>query len=86
MLLNENEEVDAHQSFGVKIRFSKDDDVDSMLAIYIQHIRRGLDPNSASSIDFPQIEDLKRRCFCIFFLRLFKSSICGKSIRDTDMC
>jgi phosphinothricin acetyltransferase len=61
MLLNENEEIDNHQSFGVKIRFSKDEDVDSMLGIYMQHIRRGLDPNSASRIDFPQIEDLKRR-------------------------
>jgi L-amino acid N-acyltransferase YncA len=61
MFLNDNDEVGSHQSFGVKIRFSKDEDVDSMLSIYMQHIRRGLDPNSAFDIDFPQIEDLKRR-------------------------
>ena len=61
MLINENTETDSKQSFEVRIRFSKDEDVNSMLGIYMQHIRKGLDPSSASRIDFPQIDDLKRR-------------------------
>jgi len=43
MLLNENEQIDNHQSFGVKIRFSKDEDVELyawyLHAAYSQRVR-----------------------------------------------
>jgi L-amino acid N-acyltransferase YncA len=43
------------------IRPSRDEDVDAMLAIYLHHIRKGLDPLEAPLYEAPQKEDIKRR-------------------------
>jgi L-amino acid N-acyltransferase YncA len=45
----------------ILVRPSRDDDVDAMLAIYLHHIRKGLDPADAPLYEAPQKEDLRRR-------------------------
>ncbi len=52
--------IDA-QSTAIIVRPSRDDDVDAMLAIYLHHIRKGLDLGDAPLYEAPQKEDLKRR-------------------------
>jgi L-amino acid N-acyltransferase YncA len=43
------------------VRPSRDDDADAMLAIYLHHTHRGLDPSAAPLYETPQKEDIKRR-------------------------
>jgi len=45
----------------VVVRPSRDADVPAMLAIYLHHIRKGVDPNYDGEIDAPDADDLKRR-------------------------
>jgi L-amino acid N-acyltransferase YncA len=45
----------------VTVRNSRDADVAAMLAIYLHHIRRGVDPDIAGEFEAPDAEDLKRR-------------------------
>lgn len=45
----------------VLVRASRDEDVDAMLAIYLQHVRKGLDPSDAPLYEPPQRKDLERR-------------------------
>jgi L-amino acid N-acyltransferase YncA len=45
----------------VTVRPSRDDDVDAMLAIYLYHVRRGLNASDAQLYDAPQVSDIKRR-------------------------
>ncbi|HXY57286.1 MAG TPA: GNAT family N-acetyltransferase [Methylocystis sp.] len=45
----------------VLVRNSRDCDVDAMLAIYLHHIRVGVDPSQHRDIELPDAEDLKRR-------------------------
>src|SRR3954447_18800798 len=45
----------------VLVRPSRDADVAAMLAIYLRHIRHGVDPRHAGDIDAPDADDLKRR-------------------------
>ncbi len=46
---------------GVIVRPSRDGDVAAMLAIYLHHIRHGVDPSQHHDIDPPDADDLKRR-------------------------
>lgn len=43
------------------IRPSREDDVDAMLAIYLQHFTKGLEPGEETLYETPQKEDIKRR-------------------------
>jgi len=43
------------------VRNSRDTDVPGMLAIYLHHIRRGVDPGIDGEFEAPDAEDLKRR-------------------------
>jgi L-amino acid N-acyltransferase YncA len=45
----------------VVVRSSRDDDVDAMLAIYLHHIRVGVDPSGSYEIEAPQLADLSQR-------------------------
>ena len=45
----------------VVVRSSRDDDVDAMLAIYLRHIRHGVDPSESYEIEAPQLADLRQR-------------------------
>ncbi len=45
----------------VIVRNSRDSDVPAMLAIYLHHIRRGVDPGVDGEFETPDAEDLKRR-------------------------
>ena len=46
----------------IRIRDSRDGDVPAMLAIYLHHIRRGVDPGvDTGEFETPDTEDLKRR-------------------------
>jgi L-amino acid N-acyltransferase YncA len=45
----------------VQVRGSRDGDVPAMLAIYLHHIRRGVDPGVDGEFETPDAEDLKRR-------------------------
>ncbi|MBV9287867.1 MAG: N-acetyltransferase [Hyphomicrobiales bacterium] len=45
----------------VVVRGSRDADVPAMLAIYLHHIRRGVDPELEGDFEVPDAEDLKRR-------------------------
>ena len=46
----------------VRVRDSRDSDVPAMLAIYLHHIRRGVDPGvDTGEFETPDTEDLKRR-------------------------
>jgi len=54
--------ADAAQRIHIRIRDSRDADVPSMLAIYLHHIRRGVDPGIDTAVfETPDAEDLKRR-------------------------
>ncbi|HTR14432.1 MAG TPA: GNAT family N-acetyltransferase [Roseiarcus sp.] len=44
-----------------RVRNSRDADVPAMLAIYLHHIRRGVDPDLVGEFETPDAEDLKRR-------------------------
>ena len=44
-----------------QVRNSRDGDVPGMLAIYLHHIRRGVDPGVDGEFEAPDAEDLKRR-------------------------
>jgi phosphinothricin acetyltransferase len=46
---------------GIAVRPSNDADVPAMMAIYLLHIRRGVEANYAGEIDAPDVDDLKRR-------------------------
>ncbi len=52
------EEIGARPVF---VRNSRDADVPAMLAIYLHHIRRGVDPGLDDAFETPDAEDLKRR-------------------------
>ena len=45
----------------VHVRNSRDSDVPAMLAIYLHHIRRGVDPGVDGDFETPDADDLKRR-------------------------
>jgi phosphinothricin acetyltransferase len=45
----------------VRVRDSRDSDVPAMLAIYLHHIRRGVDPGVDGDFETPDADDLKRR-------------------------
>jgi L-amino acid N-acyltransferase YncA len=45
----------------VTVRTSRDEDVDAMLAIYLHHVKKGLDAADARLYDAPQVDDIKRR-------------------------
>ena len=45
----------------VSVRASRDADVPAMLAIYLHHIRKGVDPRHVGDIETPDAEDIKRR-------------------------
>ena len=45
----------------VVVRPSREADVPAMLAIYLHHIRKGVDPNYQGENDAPDADDLKRR-------------------------
>jgi L-amino acid N-acyltransferase YncA len=45
----------------VTVRPSRDADVPAMLAIYLHHIRHGVDANTAGDIETPDADDIKRR-------------------------
>ncbi|HMK89153.1 MAG TPA: GNAT family N-acetyltransferase [Methylocystis sp.] len=45
----------------VLVRNSRDGDVAAMLAIYLHHIRNGVEPSQHVGIEAPDVEDLKRR-------------------------
>jgi len=45
----------------VVVRASRDDDVEAMLAIYLYHIRRGVDQSGNYEFEAPQLDDIKRR-------------------------
>jgi L-amino acid N-acyltransferase YncA len=45
----------------VVVRSSRDDDVDAMVAIYLRHIRVGVDASGSYGFDAPQLTDLKQR-------------------------
>jgi L-amino acid N-acyltransferase YncA len=50
------------QEPAIMIRPSREDDVDAMLAIYLQHFTKGLEPGEETLYETPQKEDIKRRC------------------------
>ena len=43
------------------VRNSRDSDVAAMLAIYLHHIRNGVDPKYSGDIEAPDADDIKRR-------------------------
>ena len=46
----------------ISVRNSRDADVPAMLAIYLHHIRRGVDPGvDTAAFETPDAEDIKRR-------------------------
>ena len=49
------------EAVGIVVRSSRDDDVEAMLAIYLHHIRHGVDQSGNHEIGFPQADDIKRR-------------------------
>ena len=55
---SENNGVSAR---GVVVRASRDSDVGAMLAIYLHHIRHGVDPSQHHDIEPPDVDDIKRR-------------------------
>jgi len=46
---------------GAYVRPSRETDVPTMLAIYLHHIRNGVDPSLAGDLETPDADDLKRR-------------------------
>src|SRR5208282_2249523 len=53
--------ADEAEAKPVFVRNSRDSDVPAMLAIYLHHIRRGVDPGLDGEFETPDAEDLKRR-------------------------
>jgi L-amino acid N-acyltransferase YncA len=51
----------ARRAENVLVRNSRDSDVAAMLAIYLHHIRHGVEPSQHHDIEPPDAEDLKRR-------------------------
>ncbi len=51
----------ADRSAAVIVRNSRDSDVPAMLAIYLHHIAKGVDPRQEGGIDTPDADDIKRR-------------------------
>ena len=49
------------QTSSIVVRPSRDADVPAMLAIYLHHIKKGVDPAYAGDIETPDAEDIKRR-------------------------
>jgi phosphinothricin acetyltransferase len=45
----------------VAVRPSRESDVAAMLAIYLYHIRKGVDPSYSGDIETPDADDIKRR-------------------------
>jgi len=45
----------------IVVRASRDDDVQAMLAIYLHHVRRGLDASGGVEYEEPDADDIKRR-------------------------
>lgn len=60
MSLYERRSASAHP-LGVQVRGSREADVPAMLAIYLHHIRYGVDPSQHEDIETPDAEDIKRR-------------------------
>jgi L-amino acid N-acyltransferase YncA len=58
MSLDERSSANPH---GVQVRPSREADVPGMLAIYLHHIRYGVDPAQQYDIEQPDAEDIKRR-------------------------
>jgi phosphinothricin acetyltransferase len=46
---------------GVVVRPSREADVPAMLAIYLHHIRHGVDARTAGGVETPDADDIKRR-------------------------
>jgi len=59
--LNSQARSDQPSAADVVVRSSRDADVPAMLAIYLHHIRRGVDPELEGDFETPDAEDLKRR-------------------------
>ncbi len=60
--LNSAEEPPADKPHStVTVRDSREADVPAMLAIYLHHIRRGVDPGVDGDFETPDAEDIKRR-------------------------
>ena len=57
----EAEPVGVKDEPAIIVRSSRDEDVDAMLAIYLHHVRKGLDALDAPLYEAPQKEDIKRR-------------------------
>jgi phosphinothricin acetyltransferase len=53
--------MDAEPQAAVTVRPSRDSDVPAMLAIYLHHIRKGVDPSYHGDFEAPDADDLKRR-------------------------
>ncbi len=53
--------MDAEPNAAVIVRPSRDSDVPAMLAIYLHHIRNGVDVSHQGDIETPDADDLKRR-------------------------
>ena len=52
---------DATDLSGVRVRASREADVPAMLAIYLHHIRHGVDASQEHNLEQPDAEDIKRR-------------------------
>ncbi|HEY1944589.1 MAG TPA: GNAT family N-acetyltransferase [Roseiarcus sp.] len=56
------EQIPARETdINVFVRPSRETDVPAMLAIYLHHIRHGVDPRTAGGVETPDADDLKRR-------------------------
>jgi len=53
--------LDGETAGGAAVRPSREADVPAMLAIYLHHIRHGVEPGAARDVEAPDFEDLKRR-------------------------
>jgi L-amino acid N-acyltransferase YncA len=61
MTVESVERASIGQAAGVIVRPSSDADVPAMLAIYLHHIRHGVDASTAGGVETPDADDLKRR-------------------------
>ena len=52
---------DGETTGGAAVRPSREADVPAMLAIYLHHIRHGVEPGAARDVEAPDLEDLRRR-------------------------
>jgi phosphinothricin acetyltransferase len=53
--------LDGESAGGAAVRPSREADVPAMLAIYLHHIRHGVEPGAARDVEAPDLEDLRRR-------------------------